>query len=331
VPWHTAPEGLELWTRSVLLNEILLDIDARPWRCVARAMDKLVVALRDHLQVPVYDHESGGKGAHASIFLDPTSIKDTSGILARANRAGIDIWSITRITVANAFLDAAGFPPGDSVRWTAPVGNGIFDRLKVKWNADRRGSMVRVIGTPGSAGFRKTLVPDNFSWSAAATWEAPKPQRLRFHDTPQLWGVPAALNDRILAQVEEATHAAEATLAEGQKENSQGSLKALAAVKACPCVAKILAAPAPPGTRHYAFLNLAVTSRALGLPRAGAENLLRKALGLCGLDEGDGAWQVLQDVYDGHYSLASPRCPSPHVSGWCQPNACPLSRRLTFN
>jgi hypothetical protein len=285
----------------------------------------------DELRVPFYPHLSGGKGTHTSIFLDPTSIVLPGATVARAQRAKVDVWTHVRMVVANAFLDAAEFPAGDDARWAPPIGNGVLDRLKIKWSALRNGSMVRVIGTPGSAGFRKTLVPRDFDWKAAAEWDAPKPAPLVFHGTPELWAVPRSINERIAAAIDAACGQAERAVDGSTREVQANPLKALAAVKAVPCVKHILDEPAPRGTRHYAFLNLAVTAKTLGLPHAGAQALLRQALAKCGLDETDPAWQTLNEVYAGGYRLMSPKCPSPHCTAWCNPNGCSFSGRFEFH
>ena len=118
---------------------------------------------------------------------------------------------------------------------------------------------------------------------------------------------------------------------EAEKPTNENPLLTLAAVKAIPCVAHILNEPAPRGTRHYAFLNLAVTARHLGLPRDGAESLLRRALSLCGLPDTDPAMASLHEVYDGRYNLLNIACPSPHVKSFCNPNGCSLATRFVFS
>ena len=329
--WMTlaeAPDGQELWTRSVLLNEVLLDLDARPWSVVAEKAAAIVAGMR-RVDIPHYAYLSGGKGVHIGVFVDPDSVRLPAALLERADAAGVDVWSVVRLTVANAILDVADFPKGDVARWTPPIGNGIVDRLKVKWSALRKGSMVRCIGTMGSHGFRKTWLPDDFDWQAAQAWEEPQPQELRFHGKPVSYSLPPPLNDRVVRALEaEVRNRGIATTP--QHRNTCNPLHAIAQARKVPCVARILDEAAPKGTRHYAFLNLAVTCRTLGVPLAAAQKMLRHALALCGLDDSDPAWGLLSEVYDGRYNLLAPRCPSPHVSGWCKPNDCPLSKRFEF-
>ena len=337
VPWTEVAADQDLWTRSVLLNEVLFDVDAKPWRAVALAMARLVRVL-DELHVPYYAGPSGGKGAHASVFLDPESIKVPDRLLERARKVDVDVWSEARQAFAHAVFDAMDLPRGandeetENLRWAPPLGvSGVFDRSKVKWSAARSGSMVRAIGTPGGAGFRKTLAPEwhEAEWLLSATRDAEPPALpLKWHQEPALFAVPAALNQAIVARLEATVGKAEA--ARARERPTANSIQALGKVKSVPCIARILAEPAPRGTRHYAFLNLAATCKTLGVTRTGAENLLRQALALCGLDESDNAWSVLQGVYDGQYSLMNVCCPSPHVKAWCAPNACPLSRRFEF-
>lgn len=330
------PVDTELWTRSVLLNEVLFDIDVKPWGKVAEAMARLVRVL-DELRIPYYAGPSGGKGAHASVFIDPESIRVPDRLLERAKAVDVDVWSEARQAFAHAIFDGMDLPKGateedtENLRWAPPLGvSGVFDRSKVKWAASRSGSMIRLIGTPGSTGARKTIAPDwhEAEWLQAALLSAPPTLPLKWHGEPALFAVPAALNQAIVARLEAAVGRAEA--ARAKERPTANSIRAVAKVRSVPCIAKILTEAAPPGTRHYSFLNLAVTARALGVTRTGAENLLRQALGLCGLNESDGAWATLQRVYNGEYNLVNVCCPSPHVKAWCSPNACPLSNRREF-
>lgn len=328
IDWAQAPEGVELWTRSVLLTEVLFDVDTRLWRLAATRTADLLDGL-NALGAPSYDHLSGGKGTHTSVFIDPASIHLPRALLGRAERAGVDVWSHARLAAADAILDAAGIPPGDDARWAPPIGNGVFDRLKVKWNALRNGSMVRVIGAPGGAGFRKTLVADDFDWRRAASLPGPPSKPLRFHLEPVPWPVPRGVSDAIATAVEADVAGRETARETAPSRPGRGALRAVLDLKAIPCIVRILEGP-PKGTRHYAFLNLAVMAKALGVPRQAARRLLIEALAKCGLDARDPAMQTLDEVYDGHYSLTAPRCPSPHVSSWCNPNRCCLAGRFEF-
>lgn len=329
VPLDQVYPGAELWTRSVLLNEVLFDCDARPWSRVANATADLLTVLHE-LQATPYSGPSGGKGSHTSVFLDPASIRGPERLFERAQFLGVDIWSEARMTFAHAVFNGMGLPPEDDARWAPPAGgSGVWDRSKVKWSAARSGSMIRVLGTPGSAGARKTTVdwsPEE--WRASAATEAPPVAPLKWFDAPVLYPIPPSISQLIVAAVERAVLAAEAVYTETKP--TRNPIAALAEVKRVPCVARILREPASPGTRHYAFLNLAVTAWHAGVTRRGAESLMRQALALCGLDEADKSWQALQDVYAGRYSIRATACPSPHVSALCEPSCCPLSRGFTL-
>jgi hypothetical protein len=326
VTLQEAPVASELWTRGVLLNEVIFDIDARPWSLAAEKTAAIVGALRE-LGIPHYAHLSGGKGTHTSVFIDAASVVLPAPLLTQAQAVGVDVWSAVRLAVAEAILDAAGFPKGDDARWTPPVGNGVVDRLKVKWSALRNGSMVRCLGTMGSYGFRKTWAPDDFDWKAAVAWETPQADGVQFHSLPQLLDV-RDISDRIARGLDVAVRQ-RAAMSVAEHRSSCNPLHAIAQARKVPCVARILEEAAPRGTRHYAFLNLAVTCRTLGVPLVAAQKMLRHALELSGLDESDPAWTLLAEVYDGRYQKAA-SCPSPHVSGWCKPNDCPLSKRFEF-
>lgn len=329
VPVEELPPGEEVWTRSVLVNELLFDLDA-PWRRVVRAADRLTSTL-DELGVPHEDFLSGGKGAHLSIFFDPTGITIDGDLFRRAKRTRTCAWSVARLTLAHALMDAAEFPEGDDPRWAPPIGkSGVFDRLKVKWSTFKRGSMVRMAGTPGGRGFRKTRLPEDWTWEE--TSKEPPSVPLRWPEEVKLWTVPVPLRQRIVDDLEAAVRRAESAQASNNRRTAPGSaLQAVRKLKRIPCVSSILDAPAPKGTRHYAFLNLVTTCRALGLPRRSAERHLLRALRKCGLDKTDKAWELLDEVYSVHnYRADRLMCPSPHVSSFCDLNRCSISRRKCF-
>lgn len=328
MPWDTVPRSRELWTRSILLNEVLFDADARPWSRVAHATSSLLSAL-DSLAAPYYSGPSGGKGTHTSVFLDPASVKVDAALLDRAERLGVDAWSEARAAFAHLVFDAMGLPRGDDVRWAPPLGaSGVWDRSKIRWSAGRSGSMVRVLGTPGGDGTRRKTLWDADACAATAGNDSPPSMPVSFHSTPTLYAAPAELNAVIVANIEAACLAVEAARAKDRP--ALDPEQALSAFKAVPCIARTLSQPCLSGTRHYAFLNLAVMAKHFGVAREDAQGLLQEALAVSGLPATDKAVDTLGEVYDGRYSLVNVACPSPHVRSFCQPNACSQSRRFTF-
>lgn len=328
-PWQQAPAGAELWTRSVLLNEVLFDFDARPWSRVAEKVVAVVDALTG-LGIPFQAGPSGGKGAHISVFLDPDSIKLPTGLLQAASRAGIDIWSIVRLTVAEAILDAADFPEGE--RWSPPVGSGMMDRLKVKWNALKRGSMVRLCGTPGSTGRRKTIVAPDYDWKGSANLPEPPTEPLQFHGKPDLFTVPPPIVTRIAEALEEAVKTAQVPT-EVPTVIEANELRAIALFKSIPCIAKLLQDGAPSGMRDRAFGDFGIKAKMVGVPRWAADRLARQVLDKSpGADEGHALYRVAS-AYEGNYAPHL-RCPSPLVPELCEgcQGTCPLAPKgFTFS
>lgn len=320
--------GQELWTRSVCLNELLFDVDLHDWGRVADTTHQLVSSLR-RLGVPHYSGPTGGKGTHTSVFVDASTIHVPRALLDRARRLGIDVWSQAREVLAEALLNAAGFPEAPEARWAGPERHGFFDRLKVRWSAARAGSMVRVLGCAGSTGARKTLAPHDYDWHAAARLPGPPPLPLKFHYAPETWSVPKLIAQRVPIALEEACDAKERVA--NQETPNLNKLEAARLFKNVPCVARALIEPAPNGNRHYTFLNLVAIAKRLGLPRGAAERALHQSMAQCGLPPTHERGAVLDEVYQGRYAVTNLRCPSPHVQAWCDPNACPLAKGYEFS
>lgn len=323
VPITEVPKTQEIWTRTITLNELVFDIDVKPWASVVTAQEALTEAL-DVLGVPRVTMWSGGKGAHTHVFLDGLTLDED--VFAECKRHGVDVWRVARVVVANAILDAAEVPDADdaatlrktrgNTRWAPPHGEGMFDRTKISWDAERSGSMVRVAGCAGSAGFRKTLAPEDITrWPKRLPREAP----LRFPALPfTAWRVPEALRDRVKLAIE-----AELLRVKEREGKSEGPIVPKgASLKDAPCLAYFTRTGAPSGARHFAFLDYAARLRALGYSRAVALRFVRAALSACGGGaEHEG---VVDEVYAGRWSPSEAPCE-------CTPGSCVFARRaITF-
>lgn len=305
IPAEKVPRGIEIWTRSIGRNEVVLDVDAKPWRRVYDAHEPVDAALAE-LRVPHLTAWSGGKGAHSHVLLDGLTLP--SDLFDAAKRLRVDAWREARFVCAEALLNAAGVPTGRK-RWAPPYGSGVFDRSKIWWRSDRAGSMVRAFGYQRIPGFRKTLAPAFSEWPRD---EPPASPRLRLpRGEWPAWRVPAAINDRVVEAVRLAVAKAENARRVGE---GAPKVRAGATLADVPCAYRFVREGSPAGSRHYNFLNLVVTCKALGYSRATTDRFVLRALRACGLPTTDPAREIVAWVFDPQYGTPNLSCPSPHTA-----------------
>lgn len=320
VPLRDAPAG-EVWTRGIALNEVVFDFDSKDWSLVRTTAGR-VSAVLDQQGFAHQMALSGGKGVHIHVWLDFDALLVDEALLERARRVEVCPFSVARETFANAVLDAADAPKSPH-RWAKDAKGGIFDLSKVKWTAQRRGSMIREYGCRGGRGFRKTLV-DALPQDLPTEKDAP-PLVMPTHPSA-LVRYPLPLLARFKRALREQVEAAEAALAATPK-----CLDAKDPMDV-PCVRRTVEEGVGQGNRHYAHLNLVVTYYRMGRPAQEAEAALHKAVQKHGLSAGDTVQKLVWQVYSGRWRApANLSCPSPAVAGLCNPNACALSRHLSFD
>lgn len=327
-PLESLPPNAEIWTRGIGLNELVFDFDVAPWARVAEAGRRLTEAM-DALSFDHVKAASGGKGAHVHGWIDPESVKLPTFLFNALKRWGVDPWREVRWVVANALIDAAGWPTDEedpdgweAARWAPPHGRGVFDKTKLRWDGNRKGSMVRAFGCVGRNGFRKTVLP---SWD-----ENPTALPLKFPEWREVapWRVPRALQGRIIKALAEAVRIKRRALDGPALEDHANHPYDLGKrLKSVPCAAAFVKNGAPHGARHYSFLNLVTTCRALGYSKEAAQRFVRQALAACNLPESDKAAMIPDEVYSPAWELRT-TCPSPNVNPeLCCANKCALSRK----
>lgn len=316
VPLARAPPG-ELWTRAIALNEVVFDFDTRDYALLRQRAGAVQAVFE---QTAGHDSYllglSGGKGAHIHAWLDFSTLNADADLLTRAARVDVCPFSVARETFANAILDGARHP---EPRWSKD--GGILDILKVRWSSARSGSMIREWGCRGSRGFRKTVVdalPD-------ALPDATNAPPLRIPEAPtRLIRFPVPLLARYRRVLREQVAAAEAAQAAPRCLDAKDPMDV-------PCVKRTVEQGVGLGARHAAHINLVVTYYRMGRGADEARAALALAVEKHGLSEGDSIEKLVQQVYTGRWRApANLSCPSPLVSGLCDPNACALSRHMTF-
>lgn len=310
------PPVEELWTRSIGLNELVFDIDTKPFRDVRRAQEPLSEALAE-LGVPHVTAWTGGKGAHTHVFLGDIVVDED--VFRDAQRFEVDAWREARMVVANALLDAAGVPDVKAERWANRGGSGVFDRLKLSWSAKRLGSMVRTFGCAGGSGWRKTvapLAPNEWPDKLPKGDDAPK---LRFPKALPTWTVPRALQARIVdAIVDRIEKNREAKAAPEVESRAKG-----AKLADVPCLTTFMREGAEPGGRDYAFFHFIRRLYAMGVPEPAAMAYVRRALAAMGLPPTDKAVDKLRRIYAGEDALdVEPGCGTDALPGCGETRSC---------
>lgn len=172
--WHkvTAP----IYTRGIMLNEILIDPDSENWQDVREGIGKLHSFCEEN-NIPHLMGFSGGKGIHFSVIFgaitagDPESSK---ALFEEVGKYNIDAFK----TVRRALLFEIARRAGVNLE---KIG---IDKKKINFRVTRMGSQVREFGTIRSPGKYKTLVteiPD----------KKPEPNELPlvFPDEVEIWNI----------------------------------------------------------------------------------------------------------------------------------------------
>ena len=153
--WHFWPcEHKEpYWTRSILTNEVVFDLDMSDWHQIKNAYEKLQTTL-DALGFPYLLAFTGGKSCHLHVFLDSS----VDGVWSQAEvdqikERDVDIWFWIRECFVDLILERADLK-SQTIK---------LDWGKIRWAITSKGSMIRDFGTPRPDGRFKTLlmqIPD---------------------------------------------------------------------------------------------------------------------------------------------------------------------------
>jgi hypothetical protein len=138
-PWHEWVNDYPnnpFQTRSILSNELSLDMDTRNWDIQKIEGEKLLTFLKQD-QVPYYMAFSGGKSMHYHIFIDASTIAFPDELYTRLKEhPEIDIPCLIREYLTNYIIVKAG------------INSDIaeLDWSNISWSKDGQGSMIRIEG-----------------------------------------------------------------------------------------------------------------------------------------------------------------------------------------
>lgn len=301
-PWQTLSPGARLWTRSVLLCELVCDVDTPDKALNEQIAQKWVRgarALGADAWGPV---DSAGRGWHAHVFVDADSFYLDGKLLDQAEKHSVDVWKTIRESLF-------GF-----ICWAAELTEAEYDALdvgKVAWTAAKQGSLVRCFGSPGGLGYAKTL--------------GDVPMVVTPDELPQLWAPQRFayyIEERIAEQIETAKRAKD------DAKTAKRELKAArSALDAHPCVREALKNGAPVGERGTTGLHLLRLCRVEGLSAEQAAEVARAYVAACE-KHGKMSDDIVSKV---GYVYAQPpggiKCPNPLGLSVCESNTgCPKRR-----
>lgn len=192
--WENDIPILPFQTRSILLNELALDLDTKNWDVQKKEGEKLLAFLELD-KIPFHMAFSGGKSMHYHIFMDKNTITFPDE-LHRELKAHpeIDVPCLVREHLTNYIVVKADIDP-EVVE---------LDWSNISWSKDGHGSMIRIEGCQ-----RKIENPDNpgkfLTTFKTMVDEIPnqKPDPkifslpLRFPDKIELWNISHLQNNII--------------------------------------------------------------------------------------------------------------------------------------
>lgn len=126
LPLSQAPRPLD--HRSVLANEIVIDLDAKKWE-TNKEFAKIIKNWLDEKKIPYLMADSGGKGLHFHIFFEMDVPDDFIPTIHRAKKQGFNFRQL-RLSIWRYILMSAGVKMNY-------LGNGdIFDDHAVNFDDD---------------------------------------------------------------------------------------------------------------------------------------------------------------------------------------------------
>lgn len=192
--WENDTPILPFQTRSILLNELALDLDTINWEVQKREGEKLLAFLELD-KIPFHMAFSGGKSMHYHIFIDKNTITFPDKLHSELKEhPEIDVPCLVRELLTNYIVATAGID-SDAVE---------LDYSNISWSKDSQGSMIRMEGCQ-----RQIEDPDNpgkfYTTFKTVVNKIPfeKPTAkafsllLKFPDKIELWNISHLQNDII--------------------------------------------------------------------------------------------------------------------------------------
>ncbi len=139
-----------LYTRGILLNELVFDPDTKNWSVLYQEMSKLINwFIKNH--VPHELGYSGGDGCHAHVWFDYNILiqsLEVKAIFDEAKKLDIDLYKVVRNALINVIFIQSG-ANRDALQ---------IDSKKINFRVHLAGSQIREYGTKRPGGNFKTLI-----------------------------------------------------------------------------------------------------------------------------------------------------------------------------
>jgi len=134
--WYDEPRKEPIDYYSVLLNELIFEIDIKEWKLCKKFALKIIDVL-EAMEVPYYACPSGGKGIHIHIYFDCKNFSEK--LMEKASRLGFESKHI-RYWLWHKILDEAKFDNKYRGKGKA------FDDSVINWSDAGKGHLIRAIG-----------------------------------------------------------------------------------------------------------------------------------------------------------------------------------------
>lgn len=299
--WLASPPTHTISTRSILLNELVFDLDTDRWEDIVREGSKIVAYLRSK-RIPFVLAHSGGKGIHIHILVDPATYNFPEGLDDELRRCGVDVWAEVRRFLVKYLTNEAGL---DQDR-------AKLDWKKVNWSSSKKGSVIRAFGCLREDGGYKTVVQD-----IPLQRPAPGSLPLVFPARWEQWPI-TALSPNLDGLFRSKLRACKDSRMEASSMPSE--------LDKIPCYAR-LKGGLPDGLRNEGAFILSLFNRIKGVPQDEAERALaeysRACAGYSRSVESEHR-ATLRSVYSSNYHYPCCRKVRDVDDSLCDRRSCPL-------
>ena len=307
-----------IYTRGILLNEIMIDPDAEKWDDVRDEIRKLH-SFCEKESIPHTMGFSGGKGIHFSIIFGGISAENseaTAEMYADVEKYNMD----ARKTVRRALLSVI------ARRADVDLDKLGLDKKKINFRTSSMGSQIREFGTTRAPGKYKTFIteiPD----SKPEPGEFP----LTFPEEVKIWTLKGTeFNDIAIDAIKQEIEKLKTS--EEYTPISDYNFKDIS-ITEFPCIARLFNAGVRTG-RYYANVALVLMSRKCGLSKEDTErNLtaLSKTFPNISQEEIDIRIHNALEMYDKDYRFSCTEIKEtfPELN-ICDYQNCPIREKLTI-
>lgn len=305
-----------IYTRGILLNEILVDPDSENWQDIRDGIGKLHSFCQKN-NIPHTMGFSGGKGIHLSIIFGAITAGDpesTKVLFEEVEKYNIDACKTVRRALLFEIAKSAGVD-------LEKIG---MDKKKINFRVTRMGSQVREFGTIRAPGKYKTFIteiPD----------KKPEPFKLPlvFPGKVEIWNIrDTEYNDIAIdaleKEIEKAKNADEYT------EISDENFKDIPITK-FPCIDKLFKVGIRNG-RYYANVAVVLICQKYGIPREETDkHLIALSKTFPGISQADADLRINNalEIYDKdyHFSCTEIKETFPEHN-LCNFSNCPIREKI---